>query len=178
MTNFIRLFKSFLARAYIALAVYLALYVAVAFGQPAAAAPLPDPTDISALLVKLYANVMSGDWRAVASVLVIAVVWVVRHDSLPFTTWVPFLKTDRGGVVLVLAVSVLGGVGTALAASGPLTVPLFITCVGNALFAAGGFNLLKKFIAPKDSTEDVRVAQAAAKAAAVSPASSADPLNK
>lgn len=110
----------------------------------------------------LYQNAQQGNWRIIVAGVLSATVWFLRTgilrpgvDNLPvvgkLSAW---LKTDRGGVTLALAVGVLGGIGTALGSSHAVTLPLILSGVVNGVLGAGVFNVAKRAIAPADKKDD------------------------
>jgi hypothetical protein len=86
---------------------------------------------------------------------------------------VPFLRTDRGGALLVLGVSLTGAVANALAAGAPFSVALLLTALRVGLTAAGGFTLIKRIIfggaaiADAERAGEIAAGQIAGKAAAI-----------
>ena len=105
-----------------------------------------------------FALVLAGDniARAIAIILLIGLVYVVRRwgrAELPVVGWklLPaWFATDRGGVVITLALSFLGAIGHALAASSPVNVELFEAAVLTAVGAAGGYVAIRRMLWPPD----------------------------
>lgn len=67
--------------------------------------------------------------------------------------FIPFLKTDRGGALLVLILGVSGGLVNALAAGATVTLDTVIAGMGVGFMSAGGFTVLKKLLFPSDAAE-------------------------
>jgi hypothetical protein len=105
-----------------------------------------DPNQL-ALTILQYAT--SGNYRALASIAVLVIVWALRNGVLrqkvihrfPKLVW---LKTDKGGVALNFLIHGLGGVGNALLAHTQVTGALLLTAAVNACISAGAFVSLKR----------------------------------
>lgn len=105
-----------------------------------------DPNQL-ALLVLQHAT--SGNWRALAALGVLAVVfairtWVLAPAALGRYKALAWFKTDKGGVALNFIVSALGGLGNALAAHAAITKELVLTAIVNSCIAAGVFVSIKR----------------------------------
>lgn len=100
-----------------------------------------DPDQTGAFLRAFADAVSSRNWPLVAALVVVCAVWAVRKFG---AARVPWLSTDRGGAVLVLATSLAGAVATALLGGAAFSLPLLVQALSVALSAAGGFNLVKK----------------------------------
>lgn len=111
----------------------------------AQAAVQPDPEQAGAFVKLLVDAASSRNWPLLAALVVVALVWAVRRFG---AARLPWLGTDRGGAVLVLATSLAGAVATALAGGAGLSLPLLVEALAVAVSAAGGFNLVKKLAAP------------------------------
>ena len=61
-----------------------------------------------------------------------------------------WLNTDRGGALLVLASGVAGAVFVAKLAGQALTPQVLTGGIGAGITAAGGWNVVKRLLAPKD----------------------------
>lgn len=106
------------------------------------AATLPDlDRDPSGALMKLLEALRTRDWRILAAIVLVGVTWLTRRYA---GKKVPWLQTDRGGVVVVLMLGVFGGVATALAARSPVTPGLLVDGIFNALMSAGIWTALRK----------------------------------
>lgn len=133
----------------------LAVHASMEWADPVAAAPpapptvtIPDPSqDPGGVIASLLAAAKAGQWRLLAGLVLSLLVWAAR-------TWgsgaVPWLKTDRGGAVLVLFLALLGGIATSLAGNGPFGLSLLVNSLSIAFTAAGGFAVVKKILAPSD----------------------------
>jgi len=124
---------------------------------PAAVPPAPAlPAD--ALLVSAQADPVgylgsivaaarAGQWRLVASGLLIAMMWAASFVRERFR----WTRGDRGGAVLVMVVSLAGTTATALATDAPLDWRLFMGAAGVAFTAVGAFTWVRRLLAPKDA---------------------------
>lgn len=92
----------------------------------------------------VFAAAGAGNWSLVVALALMAVVAAARKYGAKY---VPFLGTDTGGVLTLLAMSVVCGVANALVAGGAMSWGLLLTALGVAWKAAGGFVLLKKLAA-------------------------------
>ena len=109
---------------------------------------IPDPgVDPGGFFSELARSIQSGKWQAVAALVAIAVVFVLRK----FATKIPgkvgvFFGTNRGGAVLAL----IGGVVTALAqivlSGQSLDVNILINGIVLGVTAAGGWTLVRRLI--------------------------------
>ncbi|MCP3103838.1 hypothetical protein LZ198_33660 [Myxococcus sp. K15C18031901] len=130
----------------------------------------PNPEQFEAFAQLLLDAVTSRNYALVASLVVVVLVYLLRKFGSAF---VPFFNTDRGGAVLVLAVSLAGAVANALAAGASFSLALVLTAVKVALTAAGGFTLIKRLLFGDAAIESAEVAgeiaagQVAGKAAAI-----------
>lgn len=112
-------------------------------------AGLPDlDKDPGGFAAHLLAAARGGQWRVLAALMLVAVVWLARRFG---ARAVPWLATDRGGVLLVLLLALVGGVATALADSAAISFGLLVNSVSMALTAAGGWAMVKKLLAPGDA---------------------------
>lgn len=111
------------------------------------AAGLRDPAaDPGAFAKAVYDAFHARNWRLLGALLLVGLVWAARQAK----RWVPWFGTDRGGAVLVLALGVLTGLSSALAAGAPFTGYLLLDCLTGSVIAAGGWVLVKRLIWPKD----------------------------
>jgi hypothetical protein len=74
---------------------------------------------------------------------------MVLAYKLKVRTWRVF-RGDRGGVILLVAMALAGAFATALYAGAPFGVDLILGAFKEAIMAAGGFQILKRIIWPKD----------------------------
>jgi len=107
-----------------------------------------DPNQFALIILN---HVTSGNYRALAAVGVMAVVfairtWLLAPVLLGRFKWLAWFKSDKGGVALNFIVSALGGVGNALMASTPITKELMLTSMVNACIAAGVFVSIKRLM--------------------------------
>ena len=103
--------------------------------------------DPNALVPQLIGAIQGRNWIVVVCLVTILVVWLAR--KLP----IPFLKTDRGGAILVMALGIATALLAALAGGAPMTLSLIIGSVVSAVTAAGGFNVFNKIFFPSDTPE-------------------------
>lgn len=84
------------------------------------------------------------NWAMLAALIVVAVVWAIRYLGEPVLPW---LGTDKGGAVVSLVTAWAGAVVSALAAGQPVDMELFVSSLGVAATASGGWTLAKKLVA-------------------------------
>ena len=105
---------------------------------------------ISKVAQQVIDAVQSKNWMAVAILGIIVAVSVVRKYASkihgPVGAW---LNTDRGGSVLVLALTTFGGMATAAIAH-QLTLNTVIGSVAAALLASGTRNVAYDLAKPAD----------------------------
>lgn len=92
----------------------------------------------------------SGQWRILAGFLLVGLVWAARKWGSGVAPW---LKTDRGGAALVLALALLGGVATTLLSGQAFAWGLLVNSLSMAFTAAGGYAVLKKILWPSDAAK-------------------------
>lgn len=113
--------------------------------------PTPDlEKDPGGFLEQVFRAARSGDWTMVTALALIGSVWVARK---PWALGrVGFFKTDRGGVAMVLGLSVVGGLANAIIALGkfPTDMLTYKTILLTAVTAMGGYVALKRLIWPAD----------------------------
>lgn len=134
---------------------------------------IPEPSDMEAFARLAFEAVTQRNWALVAALAVIAIVYVLRRFG---GTRFPFLRTDRGGALLVLLVALAGAVGNVLLAGTPFTVAVLVHVLVVALSAAGGFNLLKKLLFGDAVVEAQQIATTTGQAAAAT-VSPRDPIH-
>ncbi|AGC44588.1 hypothetical protein MYSTI_03276 [Myxococcus stipitatus DSM 14675] len=131
---------------------------------------IPDPSRIEEFARLVFDAVTSRNWALVASLAVVAVVYVLRRFG---GTRIPWLASSRTGAVLALLVAVAGAVGNALLAGTPFTWGLLLKALGIGLGAAGGFSVLKALlfgdaaVKKAEAAGEVAAGEIAGKAAAV-----------
>jgi hypothetical protein len=134
----------------------LAVHASMEWADPIAAAPpappavaIPDPSqDPGGVVASLLAAAKAGQWRLLAGLVLSVLVWAARRWG---SGAVPWLKTDRGGAVLVLLLALLGGIGTSLAGSGPFGLSLLVNSLSMAFVSAGGYTVVKRILSPSDA---------------------------
>lgn len=100
-------------------------------------------------LGELVAAVRAGQWRAAAA-LALALLMLALAKA---RNWGPAQRLfggDRGGAILVMLLSLAGGLSTALASEAPLDWKLFLGVVTVAFTAVGGYTWIKRLIWPAD----------------------------
>lgn len=103
--------------------VAFALFAAFPFLVLAQAASPEDPGAFAGFVLKLISD---RNWVALTGAIIVGIVFALRKWG---GNWVPWFRTDRGGVVLVLACGVL-------------------TALADGLFAGGGWKgILSGFLA-------------------------------
>lgn len=107
----------------------------------------------------IFGAVQTGNWKLVAALAVVALVWLARRVG---GNYIPLLKTDRGGALLVLLLGVAGALATAFTAGATLTAQVLFHGITTGIMAAGGFNLMKKLLWPTVPAPTVLIAPAAA----------------
>lgn len=111
--------------------------------------PSIDPgTDPGGTVTSVLNAAKGGQWRLLAGLLLSLLVWAARRWG---ASTIPWLKTDRGGATLVLALALLGGVAATLAGDQPFAWGLLLNSLSMAFTAAGGFAIVKKILAPSDA---------------------------
>ena len=105
-----------------------------------------DPNQLATLVLS---HVENGNWRALAALGVLAIVfairtWVLHPGALGRFKALAWFKSDKGGVALNFLVASLGGIGNALAAHAQVTGKLLLTSAVNACIAAGVFVSIKR----------------------------------
>ncbi len=107
---------------------------------------LPDPGEDPGAWLKLLVEAFRvRDLRMIGALMIVGVVFAARKWGAK--AW-PWLATDRGGAVLVLAVSILGVGGTALASGEPILGSL-LDGLAAAFLSAGMYQVYRRLVAPK-----------------------------
>lgn len=103
----------------------------------------PNPEQVEEFARVVLDAVQGRNYALLASLGVVLVVYLLRKFG---GARIPFLRTDRGGALLVLVVSLSGAVANALAAGAPFSAALLLTALRVGLTAAGGFTLIKRLV--------------------------------
>jgi hypothetical protein len=108
-----------------------------------------DDVNVVGIAKKLKEAGHAKSWTILFSIISVIVVltWLARKVGGSF---IPFLKTDRGGALTVLLLGVSGGVLNALAAGDGMSLNGALSGAVMSFMAAGGFNLVKKLVFPSD----------------------------
>lgn len=106
-------------------------------------APPHEPDQAVTLVVE---NIKGGNWKlAVAAILSLLMTLLGKFRGM-----IPIFAGDRGGSLLVMVLSVLGSVATALGTGAPLDWNLLISAAGVAFTAVGGWTWFNQVIRPAD----------------------------
>lgn len=99
--------------------------------------------NIDQIFAVLVAAAQSGSWMYAVAALLMALTWCARKYG---GEWIPFLKTDAGGVATTFALAFFG----ALVAAGPVAFSwgLVGTAVKVAIAAMGGYAGIRKLLVP------------------------------
>lgn len=125
------------------IAVVLA-FLAAFTGTAIAAEPLADGSLVD-LAKPVLDAVMGGNWwLGAALALVFATTGLRRYGG---ARW-PWLKTDEGGTLTTLMLSLGGALATALAAGTAPSLGLLVTALGVAVGASGGYTAIRRLLAP------------------------------
>jgi hypothetical protein len=149
------------------LVVFSLVFPFAAFAQVATS---PDPGNVESFARLVLDAVTSRNWALVASLAVVALVYVLRRFA---GAWWPVLRTARAGAVLAVLVAVAGAVANALLAGEAFTAGLLLKAFAIGLGAAGGFSVVKALLfgdAVEDAAREageVAAGEIAGKAAAV-----------
>ncbi len=113
-------------------------------------AVIPDVDQNPLAFVNLVFTAVNGkNWALLAALGVIGGTWAVRTFLGGRLPWV---KTDRGGAVMSLAVSMALTVGSALITGGAaaLSPGLLVTALIGSIMGSGGYSVGKKLITPPE----------------------------
>lgn len=117
----------------------LVLFVATPTLAFAVADPAADP---SGWFSELYSAITNTEWKHVAAVALIGVVYAIRTWGPKKVSW--FKDSARGGAVLVLLLAIGTGCANALLAGEGVTLKTFATSLQVAIEAAIGWAALFK----------------------------------
>lgn len=108
-----------------------------------------DDVNVVGIAKKLKEAGHTKSWSILFGIMSVIVVltWLARKVGGSF---IPFLKTDRGGALTVLLLGVCGGVVNALAAGDGMSLDGALSGAVMSFMAAGGFNVAKKLFFPAD----------------------------
>ena len=135
-----------------AVAVILACMAAgVALAQ---GTPVPGDPEIDLVLKLVDHAIATRNPVVLAPLVVMGLVWLARRFG---GKRFPQLKTDRGGAVLSLVMSLAVSVGGALLMGQALSVGLVVSAAVS-IITAGGYALGKKLIAPSDAPPKLELA--------------------
>lgn len=105
-------------------------------------------TGVDDLAVQLLAAIRSGEWLPAFGLALMLLIAGLRHWFLG--SWIPWLKTRRGGYVLAFGTAAVAVFGTALAAGGGLTMGLVGVAFGAGWAAIGMYQTGKDAAAGGD----------------------------
>jgi len=112
--------------------------------------PVPVPTDISTAVVTAsdaYKALRTGQLRAGIALLLVLLVAALRGF---LGAAVPWLRTDRGGVALVLTCALLLELSAVLQLGAPIGASLLLSALMSGCMAAGGWVTVRRLIWPQD----------------------------
>jgi hypothetical protein len=106
-----------------------------------------DPSDLAMRAVKAA---KSRDWKLLIALVVSILAWGARKYG---KSYVPFLGTDRGGIITVFALAFVGCIANVMIAlgSGGLASDIWLDAVSIAMLSIGGYTGLKKLFFPADA---------------------------
>ena len=100
----------------------------------------------------LFSAVKDKKWSMAIALLVSLLTLAIRKWPWLVKSKIPWLATDRGGVVLVLATSLLASLSTAVIGGAAWSFSLLARAAETAAMAIGGYQGIKRLFWPKDST--------------------------
>ncbi len=106
-------------------------------------APVDPEQNLGAYLGRLFEAVKSGEWLLAAALAVIGLTWALRRWGAKL---IPWLGTDRGGVVVAGVSAFALGLANAGIAGKPVDVTLVVTALEVALLAMGGWAGIRKLL--------------------------------
>ncbi len=98
-------------------------------------------------LIDLVMALREGDARLIAA----AALSLLMAAAATARDKIAWLRGDRGGAVLVMVLSFLGGLVTSLGSGAPVDFKMFLTALEIGLAAVGGYTWVRRLIWPKDS---------------------------
>ena len=119
--------------------------------EPVAAAVDASQGDVLEIGATIIAAAKGGEWRmAIAAILSLIMTLAYKLKVRKLSIF----KGDRGGVILLLVLGLMGGVSAALASGAPISLDLAIGTLSVVLTAAGGWQVLKRLVWPKDRGDE------------------------
>lgn len=112
---------------------------------PAPVAGLPPVTleDPGAFVEAIVDSAKAGNWRALAALGLVLVIWAVRRYG---TRWWDWLGTDKGGAALVLVIGILSQLAVVIFGKDPLGWKTIVNGIVLGFTAAGGWTVMKKLL--------------------------------
>jgi hypothetical protein len=108
---------------------------------------VPDPESDFAGFAKLFKEAAkNGNWKLLAVLLVIGIVWALRKYGVLIPKVGDFLKSARGGAILTILTGVFGVIAAGLVSSGKFSAGLIWDGILLGLTAAGGWTIVKKLL--------------------------------
>jgi hypothetical protein len=108
---------------------------------------IPDPESDFIGFARLFKEAAkNGNWKLLAVLLIVGLVWAARKYGVLIPEVGPFLQSPRGGAVLAIATGVFGVIAAGLAASGKFSAGLIWDGLLLGLTAAGGWTVVKKLL--------------------------------
>ena len=135
---------------------------AVAQGQTVPASQPVNPGDPWFVFSSLWTALQHRSWGLGIAAALVLVVLGLRYGAGLLAARLPgkagdacaWLKTDRGGAVLVLASGVASAAFVAKIAGQAVTPQLLMGGLGAGITAAGGWSVIKRLFAPPDKQPD------------------------
>lgn len=136
------------------LSVWMAVpMTAFADGAPIGLATVDLDGNPDGFLKSVVDAVMNKNWGLVASLVMLATVFVLRKEKLWITKKVPWFNTDRGGTAFALGIGILGTLGASLGAGAKFTPELVTKAVSIAVGGIGIFTIVTRLLWPPDKKE-------------------------
>ena len=107
----------------------------------------PSPDDLSAFFKAVVDAVQGGQWRVVAVLGVVALVWAAKKFG---AKWLPVLATSRGGALLAVLGGIVSTFAPALLSGTPFTLKLALDALLLGITAAGGWVVVRRLMFGED----------------------------
>lgn len=105
------------------------------------------PDEPEAVAENMYDAIKSGRWLVLAGLVLMVLVKLVRRYGGQAMPW---LLTDRGGVVTALSLALIGEIALVLTSGRSMTFSGLMGALGAAWTASGGWVQLQRLIRPRD----------------------------
>ena len=125
--------------------------VAAAVGVAGAAAAVEATTpgfsdDPGSIAQSIFEALTSGNWKMLALLILVAVLWVGRHYGSKLPKIGKYIGSRRGGAAMALLTGMVGVVGSAAASGAAITWPVVQHGFTVGLGMAGGWSVVKSLI--------------------------------